>query len=416
MPPDSCMPDGPAHDVERVRADFPVLAREVHGRPLVYLDSAASAQKPQSVIDAVNRCYAEEYANVHRGLHYLSEALTDRFEAARRRVAAFINAPEEREVIFTRGATEGINLVASGFGRAFLKAGDEIVLTEMEHHSNIVPWQLLETERGVRIRVAPVADDGSLSAEAVADCLTARTKLVAVTHVSNTLGTVVPVGDIIAKAHAAGVPVLVDGCQAAPHQEIDVQALGADFYTFSGHKVYGPSGVGVLYGRAEYLEAMPPYHGGGEMIREVSFRGTTFASIPHKFEAGTPPIAQVIGLHPALDYVAALGLDTIAAHERRLLARATAALDAMAGVTIIGRAPEKAGILSFVVDGAHASDIGTLVDKLGVAIRTGHHCTQPLMERFGVPATARASFGLYNNDTDVDRFTEAVDRVRRMFG
>jgi len=402
-------------DVERVRADFPILAGTMRGKPLVFLDSAASAQKPQAVIDAISEVYATRYANVHRGVYELSERATDAFEAAREKVRAFLNAPAAREVVFVRGTTEAINLVAATFGRARVGPGDEVLITHMEHHSNIVPWQLLCDEKGAKLRVAPIDDRGALDVEAFAKLLTPRTKLAAVTHVSNALGSVNPVRELVDRAHAAGVPILVDGAQAVPHQRVDVQALGCDFYAFSSHKVFGPSGVGVLWGRAEHLEAMPPYQGGGEMILTVTFEGSTWNEIPHKFEAGTPDIAGVVGLGAALDYVEALGLDAIADHERALLAYATDALLSVPGLRLVGTAPHKAAVLSFVLDGVHPHDVGTILDREGIAVRTGHHCAQPVMQRFGVPATARASLALYNTRSDVDALVAGLAKVREVF-
>jgi len=404
-----------AYDVGRVRKDFPVLARTMHGRPLVFLDSAASAQKPQAVIDAVVDLYSGYYANIHRGVYELSERATAAFEATRRKAAAFLNAPDAREIVFLRGTTEAINLVAASFGRANVAAGDEVLITHMEHHSNIVPWQLLCEEKGAKLRVAPIDDRGQLVLEEFERLLTPRTRIAAVTHVSNALGTINPVREIVALAHTRGVPVLVDGAQAAPHQSIDVQDLGCDFYAFSSHKVFGPSGVGVLWGRAEHLEAMPPYQGGGEMVLSVSFEGTAYKEIPHKFEAGTPDIAGVVGLGAALDYLSELGFERIAAHERELLAYATGRLGEVPGLRIVGTAEHKAAVISFVLAGVHPHDVGTVLDRQGIAVRTGHHCAQPVMERFGVPATARASFALYNDAADVDALVAALHEVREVF-
>ncbi|HXP95077.1 MAG TPA: cysteine desulfurase [Telmatospirillum sp.] len=403
-------------DVESVRADFPILARKVRGMPLVYLDSGASAQKPRAVIDAEAHVYETEYANIHRGLYYLSERATETYEASRRTVQRFINARHAHEVIFTRNTTESINLVAASYGRKFLQPGDEIIISGLEHHSNIVPWQLLRDERGVVIKVAPVADDGDVPLDALASLIGPRTKLVSVAHISNVLGTVLPVAEIIRLAHAAGAKVLIDGAQAVSHLPVDVQALDADFYAFSGHKLYGPTGIGVLFGKEDLLNAMPPYQGGGDMIQTVSFEKSTWAALPQKFEAGTPAIAQVSGLAAAIDYVTALGLERIAAHEADLLAYATQQLTAMPGLHIIGTVPHKAAVISFVLDDAHPHDIAQILDNAGVAIRAGHHCAQPLMERFDVPATARASFGLYNNRADVDVLVAALRKVMEMFG
>jgi cysteine desulfurase / selenocysteine lyase len=405
-----------AYDVNAVRADFPILSRTVYGKPLVYLDNAASAQKPRSVIDAESRVYEEEYSNVHRGLHYLSGAATDAFEATREAVKRFINAASIKEVIYTRGTTEAINLVAQSYGRAFLKEGDEIIVSVLEHHSNIVPWQLLAQEKGLVLKVAPIDDDGNFLLDEFEKLLSPRTKLVSITYMSNALGTIVPVKAVIDRAHAVGAKVLLDAAQAITHMPVDVQALGCDFLAFSGHKLYGPTGIGILYGREELLEAMPPWQGGGEMIRTVSFSGTTFAELPAKFEAGTPAIAQTIALKAAIDYVTALGLDTIAAHERDLLNYGVERLSHIPGLTIVGRARERASIISFAMDCAHPHDIGTVIDQAGVAVRAGHHCAQPLMERLQLPATARASFALYNTKAEIDVMAEALDKVVKLFG
>ena len=407
--------NAPPYDLERVRGDFPILARRVFGKPLVYLDNGASAQKPRQVIDTMRDVMENDYANVHRGVHFLSQRATDRYEAARDKVARFIGA-EVREIVFTRNATEAINLVAASYGRAFFERGDEVVVSEMEHHANIVPWQLLETERGIRLRVVPVDDAGILRMDVYASLLGPKTKLVALTHCSNVLGTVTPAKEIVRLAHARGVPVLLDGSQAVVHRKVDVKALDADFYVFTGHKLYGPSGIGVLYGKYDMLAKMPPYQGGGDMIRSVSFAGTTFKDPPERFEAGTPAIVEAIGLGAAVDYVASLGHDAIAAHEAMLLDAATRRLSAIPGLRIYGTAPEKAAIIAFTLEAAHAHDIGTIVDRAGVAVRTGHHCAQPLMERLGVPATARASFGLYNTLAEVDVLVDAVKSVREIFG
>ncbi|MFP4559765.1 MAG: cysteine desulfurase [Thiohalorhabdus sp.] len=403
-------------DADRYRQDFPCLQQEAHGKPLVYLDSAATSQKPRAVIDAISRFYETSYSNVHRGAHLLSERATEAYEGARSRVAQFIGAADPREIVFVRGATEAINLVAASYGRANLQAGDEILLTEMEHHSNIVPWQLIAEQTGAVIRVVPISDDGELMMDRFDELLGERTKLVGVGHVSNALGTINPVKEIVDKAHAQGAVVLVDGCQAAPRVPVDVGELGCDFYAFSGHKLYGPSGIGVLWGRHELLEAMPPYQGGGEMIQRVTFEHTTYAKVPQKFEAGTPNIAGPVGLHAAMDYVAGIGLDAIFAHERDLLAYATEAIQEVPGVRLIGTAAEKAGILSFVMEGIHPHDIGTILDNQGIAVRTGHHCAQPVMDRFQVPATTRASFGLYNTRADVDAFIRGLHEVREILG
>lgn len=405
-----------AYDVNAVRADFPILSRTVYGKPLVYLDNAASAQKPRSVIDAESRVYEEEYANVHRGLHYLSGAATDAFEATREAVKRFINAASIKEIVYTRGTTEAINLVAQSYGRAFLKEGDEIIVSVLEHHSNIVPWQLLAQEKGVVLKVAPIDDDGNFLLDEFEKLLSPRTRLVSVTYMSNALGTIVPVKAVIERAHAVGAKVLLDAAQAITHMPVDVQDLGCDFLAFSGHKLYGPTGIGILYGREALLEAMPPWQGGGEMIRTVSFSGTTFAELPAKFEAGTPAIAQTIALKAAIDYVTALGLDTIAAHERELMEYGVERLSHVPGLTIVGRARERASIISFAMDCAHPHDIGTIIDQAGVAVRAGHHCAQPLMERLQLPATARASFGLYNTKAEIDVMAEALGKVVKLFG
>jgi cysteine desulfurase/selenocysteine lyase len=403
-------------DPDRVRADFPILAQPTRGRRLVYLDSAASAQKPQAVIDAERFVYEREYANIHRGLYRLSEQATERYERARETVRRFINAAHAREVVFTRNTTEAINLVAATYGRRFLTAGDEIVISELEHHSNIVPWQLLRDERGVVIKVLPVDDDGAVSLAAFAALLGPRTRLVALAHVSNVLGTVLPVGEIVRLAHAAGAKVLLDGAQGVVHMGVDVQALDCDFYAFSGHKLYGPSGIGVLYGKSDLLDAMPPYQGGGDMISSVSFAKTTFAALPAKFEAGTPAIAQAAGLAAAIDYVGAIGMQRIAAHDADLVAYAQQALCALPGLRLVGTVPGKAGVVSFTLDYAHPHDIAQILDGVGVAIRAGHHCAQPLMDRLGLPAAARASFGVYNTRADIDALVDGLHKVEEMFG
>ena len=401
-------------DVDRVRDDFPILSRKVNGKPLVYLDNGASAQKPRAVIDATRHCWEHAYANVHRGLHTLSGEATDAFEAARSTVARHINADSAEEIVFTKGATEAINLVAASWAASHLVRGDAVLISEMEHHANIVPWQLLCDRTGIELRVVPITDAGELTLEAVAERLDGRVKLVAVTHTSNVLGTVTPAKAIARLAHDRGALVLFDGSQAAVHGSVDVQDLDADFYAFTGHKLYGPTGIGVLYGRRALLDAMPPYQGGGEMIHEVRFEGSTFAAPPHRFEAGTPPIVEAIGLAAAIDYVDNLGFDAIAAHEADLLAYATERLSDIAGLTIHGQTETKAAIISFTLAGVHASDVGTLVDRRGVAIRTGHHCAQPLMRRLGVEGTARASFALYNTRSEIDVLADAVERARRI--
>ncbi len=403
-------------EVERVRADFPILKLKVHGKPLVYLDNGATSQKPQGVIDALIQYYSAENSNIHRGVHYLSEQATAAYEAAREKIRAFLNARSEKEIIFVRGTTEAINLVAQCYGRGSLRSGDEIVVSAMEHHSNIVPWQMLCEQIGARLRVIPINHDGEIVFEEYQRLFNSRTKLISVTHVSNALGTVVPVKAMIAAAHAHGVPVLVDGAQAVPHMRVDVQDLGCDFYAFSGHKLFGPTGVGVLYGRAELLEKMPPYQGGGDMISLVTFEKTHYNVLPYKFEAGTPHIAGGIGLGAAIDYLSALDWQRIAAHEHKLLSYATERLADIDGLRIIGTAKEKAGVLSFVLDNVHAHDVGTILDQEGVAVRAGHHCAMPVMQRFGVPATTRASFAFYNTIEEVDALARAIYRVRKVFG
>lgn len=405
-----------AFDVERLREDFPILSRTVNGKPLVYLDNGASAQKPRQVIEAMTACYEGYYSNVHRGVHTLSQESTEAFEKGREKVASFINAASTDEVVFTRGTTEAINLVAGTFGPAFMKEGDEVILSVMEHHSNIIPWQLLRERLGIVIKVVPIDDAGNFDLEAYKGLLSERTKMVAVTHISNALGTIVPVEEVIRLAHSVGAKVLLDGAQAAPHSGVDMQALGVDFYAFSGHKLYGPTGIGVLYGRQEILAELPPYQGGGEMISRVTFEKSTYKAPPHRFEAGTPAIAEVIGLGAAVDYVSAVGVEAIQAHEDGLLAYATERLSEIEGLTIHGQAREKVSILSFTMAGCHAHDIGTVLDQSGIAVRAGHHCAQPLMDRLGVPATARAAFGLYNTRAEVDALTAACLKVKDFFG
>jgi cysteine desulfurase / selenocysteine lyase len=402
-------------DVNAIREEFPILSQRVHGRPLVYLDNAATTQKPQVVLDRILRYYLEENANIHRGVHVLSERATEASEAARITVRRFLNAADSREIVFVRGATEAINLVAQSYGRANVKAGDEIVISEMEHHSNIVPWQMLCEEKGAILRVIPITDAGELPLDEYERLLNDRTRLVSVTHVSNALGTINPVGEIARIAHDRGIPVLIDGAQAAAHIAIDVQALGCDFYVFSGHKVFGPTGIGVLYGRASLLETMPPYQGGGDMISSVTFEQTTYNQLPYKFEAGTPNIAGALGLAAAIDYVTKIGLDRVAAHEHDLLAYGTSALEQVPDLRLTGTARDKAAILSFVLEGVHPHDIGTILDRQGVAIRAGHHCCQPLMARLGVPATARASLALYNTREEIDTLVAALQTVREVF-
>ncbi|MBI4443757.1 MAG: cysteine desulfurase [Acidobacteria bacterium] len=402
-------------EVGRIREDFPALQQLVYGKPLVYLDNAATAQKPRGVLEALERFYRDDCANIHRGVHQLSERATQQYEGAREKVQHFLGAAEAREIIFVRGTTEAINLVAHSFGRRFVQPGDEILITAMEHHSNIVPWQMLCEERGARLRVAPISDAGELLLEEFERLLTARTRLVAVSHVSNALGTVNPIGSILQMAHSRNVPVLVDGAQAAPHCKVSVQELDCDFYAFSGHKLYGPTGIGVLYGKAGWLEQMPPYQGGGDMIRTVSFEKTTYNTLPYKFEAGTPHIAGVIGLGAAVDYVSQIGLERASAYERQVLEYATAEVGRIPGVRLIGTAREKECVLSFVLEGVHPHDVGTILDRQGVAVRAGHHCAMPVMERFGVAATTRASFALYNTRQEVDALVAGIHKVREVF-
>lgn len=405
-----------ALDVERIRKDFPILHQEVHGRPLVYLDSAATSQKPQVVLDALADYYARDNANVHRGVHRLSERATEAYEGARGRIQRFLNAAHSREIVFVRGTTEGINLVAQTYGRRTVGAGDEVIITALEHHSNIVPWQMLCEETGATLRVVPIDDAGEVDVDAYERLLGERTRLVGVAHVSNALGTIVPVKRMIEAAHRRGIAVLVDGAQAAPHLRIDVQDLDCDFYTFSGHKTYGPTGIGVLYGKTALLEAMPPYQGGGDMIKSVSFEKTVYNDLPYKFEAGTPDIAGAIGLGAALEYLEGLGLDRVAAHEHALLVHGTKRLSALPGLRLVGTAREKASVLSFLVDGVHAHDVGSILDREGIAVRTGHHCAMPVMTRFGIAATARASLGVYNTREDIDALVEGLAKVREVFG
>ncbi len=402
-------------EVERIRKDFPILRRSMRGRPLVFLDSAASAQKPRAVLDAMASLYSNHYANIHRGLYELSETATRLHEEAREKIRALLHAESSREIVFTRNATEAINLVAQSFARHRVGAGDEILITCMEHHANIVPWQMICEEKGARLRVAPISDAGELLLGELEALIGPRTRLLALTHVSNVLGTINPVRRIIEMARGRGVPVLVDGAQAVPHLAVDVQELDCDFYVFSGHKLYGPTGIGALYGRADLLDAMPPYQGGGEMISSVSFDKTTYNEIPYKFEAGTPDIAGAIGLGAAIDYVEAIGLDRIEAHEQALLAYGTELLSEIPEVRLVGTAREKTGVLSFVVEGIHPHDVGTILDQEGIAIRAGHHCAQPLMDRLGLPATARASLGLYNRESDLDRLADGIRKAIEVF-
>ena len=403
-------------DVERVRADFPILGLEVNGKPLVYLDNAASSQMPRPVLERWIRYQTTQHSNIHRAVHNLSETATAEYESARRKLAAFVNAAEEREVIFTSGTTDAINLVAHGYGRRFVGAGDEIVLTTLEHHSNIVPWQMVAEEKGARIRVAPVNDRGELDFEAYLKLLGPRTRLVGVGHVSNALGTINPVREMITAAHEKGIPVLVDGAQAAPHMALDMQALDCDFYAFSGHKMFGPTGIGVLYGKAAWLEKMQPYKGGGDMILSVTFEKTVYNVIPGKFEAGTPPIAAAITLGAAADYISGIGMEHIHAHEADLLDHATHQVNRLPGVRIVGTAEKKAAVLSFVVEGVHPHDVGTLLNEEGIAVRTGHHCAQPVMQRFGIPATSRASFAFYNTHAEVDALVAGIRKVQKVLG
>jgi len=402
-------------DVGKVRRDFPILAQRVRGKKLVYLDNAATSQKPQVVIDAISRYYEEGNANIHRGVHYLSERATEEHEAARKTVQNFINAEYAHEIIFVRGATEGINLVAQTYGRANVKAGDEVLITAMEHHSNIVPWQILCEEKGARLRVAPINDRGELLLDEFERLLNPRTRIVGVTHVSNALGTINPISRIVEMAHRHNIPVLVDGAQAVPHAKVDVQALDVDFYVFSGHKVFAPTGIGVLYGKTALLEAMPPYQGGGDMISSVTFEKTSYNKLPYKFEAGTPNVAGAIGLGTAIEYLNGLGIDNVAAYEHEVLGYSTEAISKIPGIRLIGTASQKAGVLSFVLEGVHQNDIGTILDQVGIAIRTGHHCAQPIMQRFGIPATARASFGLYNTKEEADALVAGIQKVREVF-
>ncbi|MBA0900932.1 MAG: cysteine desulfurase [Candidatus Nitrotoga sp.] len=407
--------NSPAFEVERIRADFPILSLRVNDKPLVYLDNAASSQMPQPVIDRLTRYQTTQHANINRAVHYLSEVATSEFEEARRKLQAFINASDEREIIFTSGTTDAINLVMHGYGRKMIGPGDEIILTTLEHHSNIVPWQMLAEEKGAKIRIVPINDAGELLIDEYEKLFNSRTKFVGATHVSNALGTINPIKEMIAFAHARGVPILIDGAQAAPHIKVDVQDLDCDFYAFSGHKLCGPTGIGILYGRAAILESMQPFKGGGDMILSVTFEKTIYNTIPHKFEAGTPPIAAAIGLGAAVDYLSIIGMDAIAAHELNLLQYATEKINSLPGVRIIGTAKHKAAVLSFAVDGVHPHDIGTLLNQDGVAVRTGHHCAQPVMQRFKIPATSRASFAFYNNIREVDALIDGIRTVQKVF-
>jgi cysteine desulfurase / selenocysteine lyase len=409
-------PGATAWDVERIRQDFPALHQEVHGKPLVYLDNAATTQKPRAVIDALSAYYTRDNANIHRGVHVLSERATDAYESARRRIQRHLNAASPREIVFVRQATEAINLVAASFGRTVVGAGDEIVISAIEHHANIVPWQMLCEEKGARLKVVPVDDRGDLIVDEYARLLGPRTRLVAITQVSNALGTITPIEEIIRLAHRENIPVLVDGAQAAPHQAVDVRALDCDFFVFSGHKTYGPTGIGVLYGKETWLERIPPYQGGGDMIKMVTFEKTIYNDLPYKFEAGTPHIAGAIGLATALDYLDGLGLDRVADWEHELLEYGTELLQAVPGVRLIGTARRKAAVLSFVLDGIHPHDVGTILDHEGVAVRAGHHCAMPVMDRFGVPATVRASLGLYNTPAELETLAMAVRTAREIIG
>jgi len=402
--------------IEKIRADFPILAEKIRGKDLVYLDNAASCQKPNAVIDAISDLYRHDYANIHRGVHTLSVRATDKFEGARTKVKDFINAASEKEIIFVRGATEAVNLVAQSYGRANIRAGDEILITAMEHHSNIVPWQLLCEQTGAVLKVAPINLKGELIYDEFEALLSDKTRLVAVAHMSNALGTINPVGRIIAAAHARNIPVLLDGAQAIPHMKVDVRALDCDFYVFSGHKLYGPSGIGVLYGKQALLEAMPPYQGGGDMIRKVTFEKSEYNKLPYKFEAGTPSIADVVGLGAAIDYLNAIGMDSITAYEAELLDYATEQARKIKGLRIIGEAEHKGAILSFVLDNIHPHDIGTMLDSLGIAIRAGHHCAMPVMDFYGVPATARASFAMYNTRAEIDVLMQGIESLIKVFG
>lgn len=403
-------------DVQAIRAEFPILERTVRGKPLVYLDNAATSQKPRFVLDAITRYYEDENANIHRGVHYLSERATADYENSRVRAQRFLNAAKSNEIIFVRGATEGINLVAQTYGRTHVGAGDEVLITAMEHHSNIVPWQMLCAEKGAKLRVTPINDRGELLLDEFEKLLGPRTKIAAFTHVSNALGSINPVRRMTEMAHRRHIPVLIDGAQAVPHMAVDVQAIDCDFYAFSGHKVYGPTGIGVLYGKAALLDAMPPYQGGGDMISSVTFEKTTYNKLPYKFEAGTPDIAGVIGLGAALDYVTDVGMDAIAVYENELLEYGTEKLSTIPGLRLIGTAAEKAGVLSFVLKDIHPHDVGTILDQEGIAIRTGHHCSQPVMDRFGIPATARASLAIYNTREDIDALAKGIERVREVLG
>jgi cysteine desulfurase/selenocysteine lyase len=403
-------------DINEIRAQFPALHQQVYNRPLVYFDNAATTQKPQQVIDALNLYYSKQNSNIHRGVHYLSQKATDAFEETRRKVQDFINAPHHHEIVFTRGTTESINLVASSFGKAFINEGDEVLISTMEHHSNIVPWQMICSERKAILKVIPITEEGELDLTQMPSLLSERTRIVAVTHVSNTLGTINPIREIIRMAHQKNIPVLIDGAQSMAHLSVDVQELDCDFYCFSGHKMYAPMGIGVLYGKESYLNAMPPYQGGGEMIRSVSFSGTTYNDLPFKFEAGTPNVGDVMGLNEAMNFMNSCGIKEMAAHEEKLLHYATERLLDAGGIRIIGTAKEKTGVVSFLMNNIHPFDAGTILDKLGIAIRTGHHCTQPLMDHYKIPGTMRASFAVYNTTEEIDLMMDAIARTKKMFG
>ncbi len=402
-------------DINKIREDFPILSKEIYGKPLVYLDNAATTQKPLCVVNKISENYLNNNANIHRGVHFLSQAATEAHEAARETVRKFINAKHTREIIFTRGTTEAINLIASSFGRSQCKAGDEIIVSQMEHHSNIVPWQLLQQERDITLKVIPFDEDGELQAEELEQLITEKTKLISIAHVSNTLGTVNPVKEIIQKAHSHNIPVMVDGAQSIPHMPVDVQDLDADFYAFSGHKIYGPTGIGVLYGKEAWLEKIPPYQGGGEMIQKVTFEKTTFNELPFKFEAGTPDYIGSTALAEALDYVSAIGMENIAAHEQELVRYTLEKLSEVENIRFIGNAKRRSGLVSFLVGNIHPYDLGSIIDKLGIAVRTGHHCAEPVMDAFGIEGTVRASFGLYNTKEEIDILTAGVQRAAKMF-
>jgi cysteine desulfurase/selenocysteine lyase len=406
---------GTAFDVHRIRRDFPILDQRIHGKPLAYLDNAATTQKPKQVIEALTHYYSADNANIHRAVHLLGERATRHYEESRIKAQRWINAADAREIIFVRGATEAINLVAQTYGRANVQSGDEIIISTIEHHSNIVPWQILCEEKKARLRVIPINDRGEILIDEFRGLLSEKTRLVAIGHISNALGTINPVREIIRLAHGSGVPVLIDGAQAMPHLKVDVQALDCDFYALSGHKMYGPTGLGILYGKAKLLDAMPPYQGGGDMIRSVTFEKTLYNDLPYKFEAGTPDIAGVIGLGAAIDYLDAVGMENIAGHEKELLSYAEEKISRLEGIRIIGTASQKASVISFVMDGIHPHDVGTILDRDGIAVRTGHHCAQPVMDRFGIPATTRASLGLYNTVEEVDRLVAGIAKIRELF-